>query len=406
MAAEERPVLVVFWAYWHVRSQQLEKVARCLEERHPQSLRVVSINVDLDAEIPIAYGMRALPLCLLFRNGKEAGRSGNLDSETALEEWLWRYGVMCVTMPDGFCGAFQSGSAGAFHGDVAVKDRLCGTLRDRARRGQVQAGRAPRWDGVSGTITGAVAGSLRPDIVEAESGLPYSFLTALEFLCKDWDAGMVERVFGAIRPGVDLSQIAPMLMYRVFSDAAADWSNVLHDEQVDAWRLRWLRGMEHHLAGVEVSAKEWDAILVGLGMLRGAKDPFRAVEECVIDMLGILSPPPAHDDDLWSNAMSFHGIYLQYVLTGHELGWTVDDFAFEGIRAQWFMAREACEPGGCFTADALTRAQEEWLRQMGAEQRRYDVLLEEARRALPLISHRYLAVVEELIAQARPVSVS
>jgi hypothetical protein len=401
LAAEQRTVLLVFWARWHVRSNELAEHAQSLAAAHAGELVTFCVDVDKDPDVAMAFGMRALPLCLLYRNGQEVARAASAACACELNAWLWRNGVVRSAMPADFPLKFRTFDRGAFHADPAFKEKVCTALKEKAQLGFVRTARIPNWNGRFGSITGALAGAMRPEVVEAECGLPFSFVCALEFLCTDWDVALVDALLTPIPPGADLKHVATQLIYRVFADAATDWRALLDDSELDVQRQRWLRAIERHLAGVPVVQQEWDEILVGLGMLRQVgRDPQRSVQDCVIDLLGILSPPPSHDDDLWVNALSLHGIYIEYILISHELDWAREDFAFEGIRAQWFMAREALEPGGKFTPTRLALAQNDWLAEMGEEQARYDELLEEARRNLPLVTRRIRSHLQALIEQS------
>jgi len=401
LASEQRTVLLVFWARWHVRSTELAEHARSLGATHGEELVTFCVDVDKDPDVAMAFGMRALPLCLLYLNGHELARAASAACACELNAWLWRNGVARSAMPKDFPLKLRVLDRGAFHADPAFKEKVCTALKEKAQRGLVRAARIPNWNGRFGSITGALAGAMRPEVVEAESGLPFSFVCALEFLCTDWDVALVDSILAPIPPGADLTHVATQLIYRVFADAATDWQALLDDPEVDVQRQRWLRAIERHLAGIHVPQQEWDEILIGLGMLRQTgHDPLRSVQDCVIDLLGILSPPPRHDDDLWVNALSLHGIYLAYILISHELDWSREDFAFEGIRAQWFMAREALEPGGKFTPERLALVQNDWLAEMGQEQARYDELLAEARRNLPLVTRRIRSHLLVLIEQS------
>lgn len=404
LVEEQRGILLVFWAPWHTRSEELAEEASRLAAKYPAELVAFCVNVDHDVEVAMAFGMRVLPLCLLFEQGREVARTASSVSPSNLQEWLWRNGLTRSAMPAEFRVAQHGYHCGAFHGDEALRLKLCRHLLELTARGQVRHVRIPCWDGQTGSIIGALGGSLRPDIAEEHSGLPYSFLSALEFLSLEWTPAEVRAILEPIQPGLELDSVATQLMYRVFADSMADWRSLLGDPAIDRQRQLWLRAIERHLAGIPVPQVEWDSILVELGQQRSMpKDPFRSVQDCVIDMLGLLSPPPPHDSDLWVNLFSLHGIYLEYILIGHELEWSREEFAFEGIRASWFMGREALEPGGKFTTERLALASIDWHEAMGKAQADYDERLHEASGQLPLVTLRVRSMLIELIAAQKDV---
>lgn len=399
--SETRDVLLVFHARWHARSNEMAEEVRRLGRRYADELVPFCVDVDGDVEVAMSFGMRALPLCILLRRGGEISRTAGAVGAADLQEWLWRNGVARSTMPAGFPLELPGCSRGAFHADVSVRQRVCQLLRERAASGSILRRRIPFWDGHAGTISGAVAGSMRPDILETHSGLPFSFACTLEILSLDWTPEEVDAILGSVATGADLSQIAVRLMHGIFSDPEVLWGNLLDDTRIDQLRLQWLCAVERQLAGTVVPQAEWDAMLVGLGLRRSSRrSPDRSVQDCVVDMLCILSPPPPHDSDLWVNAFSLHGVHFAYILISHHLGWRPEDFAFEGVRAQWFMAREALEPGGKFSRARLRQMHEVWLEEMGAAQEAYDEKLHEAVLRLPLVTQRFRSMLLDLIGRA------
>jgi thioredoxin 1 len=388
IASERRGVVLLFWAPWHLGSGELRKEAERLALIHADDMVLVTVNIDRELELAMRHGLRAVPLMILFQHGQELARTSGASGHEEMAPWLWRHGIALASKPAGFKLPHQA-LPGAFHGDVRLRQELIERLRERGRQGVIVSRRVPFWLDGRGTISGALADSVRPDLLEARSGLPFSFACALEFLGLDWSEATIDAVFGEIRVGADLTMVATRLVRDVLADPEKDWALLIGDAQIDQWRQRWVRLIDRLACGFAVAQNEWDEVVVGLGMLRSrGREPGRAVQDAFIDMIGLLSPPPAHDDDLWVSALSLHGIYLLHVILAHDLGWRPEDFAFEGERGQWFMAREQSQPGGCFSESALAQAQQDWMAERGDDQRRYDRLLAEASAQFPLLSHR------------------
>lgn len=384
-----RALLLVFWAPWHVRSRDLLDEAGRLAQEHADELCLRSVNVDLDVASAMRFGMRSVPLLILFREGREVARTAGPTGCERLSPWLWRQGIALAAMPAGFALPRQIGLAGAFHGDSALRERLHRHLHELASQGRILRRRFPFWCEGRGTISAALSCSTRPDIVETQTGLPFSFACALEFLGLEWTPALVDWLFAELPVGMDVSQIALRLVQSHMADPEVDWREIIADPRLDALRQQWLRLTDRQLCGLPVAGTEWDALLLELGLLRSqGRNPERSVQDAVIDLLGTLSPPPAHDNDLWVSAISLHGIYLLHVAVEHDQGWTHEDFAFEGRRGQWFLEREQREPGGRFTPERLEIFRQEWMQLHGDEQKRYDAMLEEAGAHFPLMSNR------------------
>ncbi len=401
-AQEPRDVVLLFWAPWHRRSLEIKAELAHLASQHGEEMLLLSLNTDRHIDLAMRHGMRAVPLIVLRRQGKEVARTSGLNGCDGLLTWLWRHGALSASMP-AQCELGSPSLKGAFHGDAALRARLITQLQEYAHSGSIVSQRVPFWcDGV-GTISGALAQSLRPDVVEERSGLPFSFVCVLEFLCQEWSEATIGNIFTQIPVGADLSMLATSLLREVFGDPGIDWASLIDDERIDRLRQQWLRLIDRHVCALAVTQAEWDEIVVGLGVLRSqGRDPSRAVQDAFIDILGILSPPPAHDDDLWVNAISLHGIYLLHVIVGHDLGWTREDFGFEGVRAHWFMEREKRQAGGSFSDATLRTAQQQWMIEHGEAQRHYDQLLHESSENLPLLCHRICQRLLALLRESAP----
>jgi thioredoxin 1 len=69
------PVFVDFWAEWcgpcRMVGPAVEQIGRAMNGK----LRVAKLNVDENQEIAMRYGVRSIPSLLLFKGGKEIGRT-------------------------------------------------------------------------------------------------------------------------------------------------------------------------------------------------------------------------------------------------------------------------------------------------------------------------------------------
>jgi thioredoxin 2 len=82
------PVLVDFWAPWcgpcHMISPLVERAGR----ENAGRLKVVKLNVDDAPAISARFGVRGIPLLVLFRDGAEVDRLVGAVPEARLRGWL------------------------------------------------------------------------------------------------------------------------------------------------------------------------------------------------------------------------------------------------------------------------------------------------------------------------------
>jgi thioredoxin 2 len=82
------PVLVDFWAPWCGPCRMVSPLVERVGREHAGQLKVVKLNIDEAPEISDRYGVRGIPLLVLFRDGSEVARQVGAVPQPQLNEWL------------------------------------------------------------------------------------------------------------------------------------------------------------------------------------------------------------------------------------------------------------------------------------------------------------------------------
>ncbi len=82
------PVLVDFWASWCMPCRMLEPTIEKLAEENQGKLKVCKLNTDENQNISAQYGIQGIPTLIIFKEGKEVGRTVGVMSKEKLQEKL------------------------------------------------------------------------------------------------------------------------------------------------------------------------------------------------------------------------------------------------------------------------------------------------------------------------------
>jgi len=82
------PVLVDFWASWCMPCRMLAPTIEKLAEENKGKLKVCKLNTDENQNIAAQYGIQGIPTLIIFKEGKEVGRTVGVMPKEKLQEKL------------------------------------------------------------------------------------------------------------------------------------------------------------------------------------------------------------------------------------------------------------------------------------------------------------------------------
>ena len=84
----KEPVVVDFWAEWcgpcKMISPALDEIANELGGK----VKIAKVNVDENPELAARYGVRSIPMLVMFKGGEVADQSIGAKPKTALSAWI------------------------------------------------------------------------------------------------------------------------------------------------------------------------------------------------------------------------------------------------------------------------------------------------------------------------------
>jgi thioredoxin 1 len=66
----EKPVLVDFWADWCGPCRMLSPMLEDIAVRHSETLAVVKVDIDQNADVAETYGVMSVPTLMVFSGGQ------------------------------------------------------------------------------------------------------------------------------------------------------------------------------------------------------------------------------------------------------------------------------------------------------------------------------------------------
>jgi len=88
IAAGSTPVLVDFWAPWCGPCKAIAPILEELAEELGDAVKICKVNVDNNSDIAGKFEIRAIPIILIFKNGKVTETVVGLSSKEDLKAKL------------------------------------------------------------------------------------------------------------------------------------------------------------------------------------------------------------------------------------------------------------------------------------------------------------------------------
>jgi thioredoxin 1 len=82
------PVIVDFFADWCGPCRMIAPAFEALASEYAGKVKFVKVDIDVNPDTPVRFGVRSIPTLLLFKDGQVVKTQVGSMSQSALDEWI------------------------------------------------------------------------------------------------------------------------------------------------------------------------------------------------------------------------------------------------------------------------------------------------------------------------------
>jgi thioredoxin 1 len=84
----DKPVLVDFWAEWCGPCRMIAPALEELSNELGDKVTIVKLNIDENPEAPGRFGVRGIPMMILFKDGQPVATKVGAEPKSRIQAWL------------------------------------------------------------------------------------------------------------------------------------------------------------------------------------------------------------------------------------------------------------------------------------------------------------------------------
>ncbi|WP_430513666.1 thioredoxin [Pannonibacter phragmitetus] len=82
------PVVVDFWAEWCGPCKMIAPALEEISDEMAGQVKIAKINIDENQEMAVKYGVRSIPMLVMFKNGEPMAVQVGAAPKSKLSDWI------------------------------------------------------------------------------------------------------------------------------------------------------------------------------------------------------------------------------------------------------------------------------------------------------------------------------